>query len=244
MPKDLDKVRKSLEQSIKKKDKEAFINALAELTILIETPRYARREEAFKIEESAMRDASEAKFVQSADDMKELLAEVHNIATQQKITEETKKEIDKAIINNNVRKLAELWHEIPIEDHPGPSVPEVEDYLVAAITKAGIRDEVNAELRKIIDAEQKVEAKREERANRELKRKKEIEFRPSTRKELLEGISDLKLVAPAVIHSPGTCSACRRIIEGGEPFYIDSETGNVYHLSCAMRTFPERKWYY
>ena len=242
MTEELDVVRKSLELAIKAKDRESFANALVELTLLIDTPRYARREEAFAIEESMMHEASEVGIAKTGEEIRELWDEVHDHATIQKRLVEIKKDTEKAIASNNIIRLAEIWHRIPKEDFEG------EDYLVASIRNAGLFDEVVRELGNILEEEQDAEAKRAEREIRKIEREKKVEtervFRPPSRKDLLGEISDLKLAVPVIIRSPGTCEGCGRAIEGGTPFYTDKETGNIYHLKCAMYAFPDREWQY
>ncbi len=80
--KELDKIRKSLEVSVKEKSRENIIMGLAELQVLIDEPRYGFRDAAFEIQESVTHDLLELNICKDIEDVDKLFKEVDIIKKQ------------------------------------------------------------------------------------------------------------------------------------------------------------------
>lgn len=86
--KDLDRIRKSLEEAVKNKNRDNIIIALADLQIFIDDPHYGYREDAFEIQESLTHDLLEIGICKDIENVDEIFKEVD--ALKKEIKEEPK----------------------------------------------------------------------------------------------------------------------------------------------------------
>ena len=77
--KELNIIRKSLEEALKEKSREKIVMGLAELQVLIDEPQYGYREEAFEIQETVTHDLLELNICKDMKDVDVLFKEVDAI---------------------------------------------------------------------------------------------------------------------------------------------------------------------
>lgn len=80
--KELEVIRKSLEDAVKEKNREKIIVGLAELQLLIDEPRYDFRDDAFDIQETVTEDLFELEICKDMKDVDLLFKEVDDIKKQ------------------------------------------------------------------------------------------------------------------------------------------------------------------
>lgn len=118
---ELDRIRKSLEEALKEKNREKIIIGLAELQVLIDEPHYGYRDEAFDIQESVTHDLIELGICEGIENVDELFREV-DVAKKQiekekplkvKLTEEEKRveKIEKLVKEGLTPEEAETFVE-------------------------------------------------------------------------------------------------------------------------------------